>query len=195
MKIASKKKKLVIISSISIIILTLLVLFIIKPVILKLENSSGTILGKKAELESLTQKETVLPRQEKELENLKDKLPKILRAIPAQDEVINFIIDLEQIAHKNNVTQSINIKEGTAKAEKEEEGLRESVFKLTLAGSFPDIINYIINLENLEYYADINSLNITHQVSAPETVSEVGPTKLEPGTVNVNLDVALYVKE
>jgi len=195
MKIASKKKKIVIISSISIIILTLFVLFIIKPVILKLENSSGTILGKKAELESLTQKETVLPRQEKELENLKDKLPKILRAIPAQDEVINFIIDLEQIAHKNNITQSINIKEETARSEKKEEGLKESVFKLTLAGSFPDIINYIINLENLEYYADINSLNITHQVVAPETVSEVGPTKLEPGTVNVNLDVALYVKE
>ena len=195
MKIASKKKKLVIISSVSIIILTLFVLFIIKPVILKLENLSGTILGKKAELESLTQEETVLPRQEKELGNLKDKLPKILRAIPTQDEVINFIIDLEQIAHKNNVTQSINIKEETAKAEKKEGGLKESVFKLTLAGSFPDIINYIINLENLEYYADINLLNITHQVSAPETVSEVGPTKLEPGNVNANLDVALYVKE
>lgn len=194
MKIAFKKKKLVIISSVSIIILTLFVLFIIKPVILKLENLSGTILGKKAELESLTQEKTVLPRQEKELGNLKDELPKILRAIPTQDEVINFIIDLEQIAHKNNITQSINIKEGTAKAEKKEEELKGSVFKLTLAGSFPDIINYIINLENLEYYAGINSLNITHQVSAPETVSEVGPTKLEPGTVNVNLDVALYVK-
>ena len=78
--------------------------------------------------------------------------------------------------------------------------------KITLAGNFNAIINFIRKLESFEYYGDITGIQIAQSESINSQPSKADPFSVEninveketenlnPETLEASLDVVFYTK-
>ena len=83
------------------------------------------------------------------------KILKINNAFVNPEKAIDFIVAIEKVAASTNNYQEI--KEVTSP--KKEEGVL--YFQISLWGSFPNLIKFLARLENMEYFIDAKSLQIT----------------------------------
>lgn len=172
----SKKKQIILKSIIYLIVCILFFAFISLPQIQRICLLSAQISEKKTRLSSLIQKKENL----KDLKSKEDKINVTLISLSdfliKKEEALNFVIKLEEIAAKTGISQTLNIEnEEKIKEKAKEENAYESLSSLNaqlfIEGEFKNIIAFILFLENLKNYTDINSLNITNQAAE-------GPGKL-----------------
>ena len=63
-------------------------------------------------------------------------------------------------------------------------------FGISLKGSFPNLIRYLVHLENMQWLVGVDSLGI----SKIKGVREESPAGLSAGDIQTNLKIKVYTK-
>lgn len=136
-----------------------------------------------------TQTINSLKSKEKYFEIEKD-LEELNRAFINQDNTLDFITALENVASNNQVAQEFQL------GNKEETKKNINILPLqsSIRGNYINILNYLADIESLDYYVDIQSLSfITSQKGESQSGIEEIQT-LESGNVNLNILAKTYWK-
>lgn len=149
------KKKTYLTLIISAIIIIALLLFLVGKLVRNIKSSSSEILKTKSAVFSYKE------RSEKYLKDIKDayakvepKISEINNAFVNPEKAIDFIVAIERVAAQTNNYQEIR---EIASPDKKEGAL---YFQISLWGSFPNLIKFLAQLENMNYFVDSNSLQI-----------------------------------
>jgi len=148
-----------IIITISLIIICVTVsTFLIYPSVFGIISISKEIEVERAGLEERYQEGMSIKRVYADYENIKNELSLMNSAILKVGEELKFITSLENIARDNNLTQKLDM---DADSVKQFEGYQIMRISLSLNGSYEDLMNYLIQIEKMEYYINIDSIEMS----------------------------------
>lgn len=166
-----------------ILIFTIVIIFIF-PNINKISAAANKINTTLAKLENLEKTNQNKQEMEKNYQLIKNNYPTLEQLVPKAGEELNFITSLEEIASRNNVQQKMNLlpqEEGDTKTR----GFNILPFQLTLDGNLYNIFNYLNDLENNNYYLNIDKIKIDKNFSPTKTFIE--EPVINPNNVHVIL--------
>lgn len=176
----SEKNKMYLAVSIFLALLITFFSLIITPLMAKIKNDSRLLTEKKSSLESLFQSWKKLEDSKKTYQ----KIQKELAGLPfflQKNDAIKFIMSLENMARQTNNEQNITLLNPSGK-KTENEPINMQV---SLKGAFPDLIKFLILLENGPYFNDINSIQISRQ-------SSIGETETGNNIINSTINISAY---
>jgi len=150
------EKKLILIIAIILIMIGIMVLVFIQPFFYEIKNLTEKIEKEREEIEILYQKGKTLAQAKNELEEIEKNKALLEGVFLETGEELSFITSLEKIANKNNVFQEVVL---------EERGPFQNNFEtlpisLSLKGNFDNFVKYFDELEKLDFYFNVNYLNI-----------------------------------
>lgn len=163
MKINSPKANLYITLFIVIIILLALILGTIFPLIKKISAISEKFSDTKQQIINIEEKRGQILKLEKEFETIKDSLSSIDKALVDSSDFLNILVRLEEIAGQTGNKYEIAITEDVATQKKPEQSTEQKkylIFKTVIYGSFTNSANFINRLENADFYANIEKIEI-----------------------------------
>ncbi len=165
------KKKIYLSLLVFLIIILILIIFIVVPTIRDIKNMSNKIEEQRLDLEKKYIKGQSLKQLAENLEKIEPELVKLNQIFINQNRELEFITTLEEIAAKNNINQKINL--GAVSAA-ENQNFKKSTLQLYTSGSFTDQMNYLLSLEALNYYININSIDLNPSGITPNGQSASG---------------------
>lgn len=185
------------IAGVSLLILLLVIFLIVRPVVFGIWENYQKAKTAQEELNLLElERETLLDLQKSKKET-DDLYNKIATFLPEKINGGDFVVQLENIANQNNQNQTeIKIKEEKSKqktiAEQktttnetvkgtQEETIQERVFTLTQTGFFPDLVNFLKNLEQSSRLNTLEKLSITREENNSLTIEIEGLIYYKPG--------------
>lgn len=137
--------------------LTAVILFIIIPTITDIKKISNSIYLERIDLETKYLKGQLLRKTIKDFENYKNEKEKFKKIFIAQGDELEFITTLEKIATDRQILQSFKIKD----SKQETAGYHYPLnLQIILEGNFFDIMNYLADLEKLDYYFNIYNTSV-----------------------------------
>lgn len=170
----------------------LVLILIILPLINRLESSSQGFQENQRTLLILKEKKNYLDQLEKEAQISQTNLEQVQEFFLQPDQAINFIKTLENIASLTVNQQGIKIIAPTkAKREEKKEEKPTLSFQLSLWGSFPNLIRYLIYLENMDYCLQVEELRIRR---LPEREMS-GRPNLSVGDIETTVNIVVYTQE
>ncbi len=171
----SLKKKIIIISVLFPLAIGGLILLVIVPTVKDIKNIKNEIEAQRIDLEIKYKKGQSINKLTKDLEVIEPQLLKLNRILIGKDKVLEFITELEEVASSQGVEQKINLAapKNTAK-----DGYKKTPLQIITNGNFIKQLNYLINLEAMNYYININSLELKAGYSRP--ISHEGQTPERP---------------
>lgn len=152
---SEKKIKIYLLIITGLVLLT--IFFLIRPNLLEIKKLSQRIENEQKTLEELRLKGQTLSKAKKELKEIEGKIPLVEKAFLLEGRELEFITSLEEISRRNNISQDINL--GTKQEFKN--GYKVMPVNLSLRGDFVNFIKYLLEIEKLDFYFNIDSLNIT----------------------------------
>ena len=185
-----------------IIAIALLIFFGIRPIFSKISQTSQKIQETKFILSEFDQQKKYLESLKNNSEKIKEENIILSQVLIEPQNIVNFIIALERIA---DVTE--NQMEISVVAPKKENALnnpaQQSVpkdkfynvpFNLSLEGKFNSLMDFLVLLENMEYYVDVGSINIE---AMTEQVQLENKEMIEQylGTIRTNLLIKVYTNQ
>ncbi len=152
---------------ISIIIITLLSVgyFIILPSRSAIIRAKDIIETRRQEMEKKYTRGQDISLLTKNMEKINNQAKNLNQIFVVYGQELNFITALEKTAEKNHITQIIHMsppKENKEANKKTETIYQTTGLQLSVSGKFSDIIKYLNDLEKLNYYLNINSININN---------------------------------
>ncbi|MBU0707383.1 type 4a pilus biogenesis protein PilO [Patescibacteria group bacterium] len=155
-------KKSVLYISIALLVLTGLVVFVVIPMQYSINDLNDQLNEKRLDLAMAQQQSTHSSQQENEpeLQPMNDKLDDYF---VSKNQFLEFVSSLENIAQENNIGINITINEFS-----DTDPLFDHPLSLSLTGSYNNLINYIIDLESMDYYFNYNTINISSAISLKE---------------------------
>jgi len=179
-----KKYKEYIVSVLFFVVLILVYIFIVRPLAAKIGENTDEIQKKIADRTVYEEKTKNLTKIKEQAEIYRKNEDYVKNVLARQDQVVELVEELEKLAKDtgNEIKIEINEekKEKDKKAKKDEESIKlpsENYLqmKILVYGKYRDIFNFIKKLENINFWNDIISLNITKretsQFSRPDNVS------------------------
>lgn len=157
----SSEKKLILMIITTLLLILGMVFFIIRPNVLEIKNLNQKIIKQRKSLEELYLKGQTITKVKKELKEIEEKDQLLKNIFLKEGEELKFITSLEKIAKENEIIQEIRL--GEKQNFKDEYKLIP--VQLSLRGDFFDLIRYFKEIENFDFYFNIDSLNI---LSLPE---------------------------
>lgn len=144
-----------------------------------IKNLRAEIITEKIETEKRVNREQNMSGLMSKLKKIEKDLEKIDNVFIDKNSELEFITTLESVANYNNVTQGINLLPI-------DETIKEnpkSIVNIVAKGKYIDIINYMQDIESLNYYVNISMINISRvaKAQAEENNDEV--------SLNLNADV------
>lgn len=121
-----------------------------------LYTSAESIKSEKNELTRLFNQGKNIKELRNQLERYKKDALKLQSIFLYQNNEIEFITALEKIAAKNDIGQTINL----AEPQTSDTDLTTSAINLEITGNFKQIINYLEDLENLDYYVNLSQIQL-----------------------------------
>ncbi len=152
------RKKIFLSLMVFLIIILILLVFIVIPTIRDIKNMSQEIEEQRLDLEKKYIKGQSLKQLAENLKKIEPELVNLDQIFINQNRELEFITTLEEIAARNNINQKINL---GAINPAGSESFKKTTIQLFTSGSFNDQINYLLNLEALNYYVNINSLELS----------------------------------
>lgn len=141
----------------------ILVFFIILPSCRDIKKVSSEIRDEREYLEKLYLRGQHLKEVKKNFKDIEPHINDLEKIFIAPGEEVGFITSLENLAADKGIEQKLELENlPTAKSKGEERIMPYETLPLTitLQGTFPQLITYLIGLELLDYYVTINSLTI-----------------------------------
>lgn len=160
-----------------------IVYFIIIPTIDNIKETSQRINEQKLDLETRYLGGQRLKKLNEILKTIEPQINILDKIFISQNRELEFITTLEEVAYRNNITQKINLGEIQ---NSNNPTYKTMPIQLTAQGKFDDQINYLKDLESLNYYINIDSIKLS-RVSARSAKQE----EAEPMQAEQNINIAI----
>ncbi len=152
----SLKSKVIISTIFFVLFIASIVFFIIIPAVNDIKTIRDEINGQRLDLEIKYVKGQSLKSISEKLEKVQPKIDELDRVFIDKNRNLDFITALEEVALNNNIIQKINL------LDKKDGGVYELIpVQLFSSGSFNNVMDYLVDLESLSYYINIDSIRIT----------------------------------
>ncbi len=145
----------------------LIVYLIIIPTINNIKQLRVNIVTQKVDLEKEMAREKNINILSEKLDKIEPQMKKFEQIFINQNRELEFITTLEDIALSNKVLQKINLNLNAVKAE---QTYKKIPLRLNIQGNFYNLLQYLTSLENLNYYINITSLEMTKEISSGSTL-------------------------
>jgi len=152
------KKKIIISLVVFILIIACLIYFIVIPTIKDIKRMGVEIEIQRIDLEEKYQKGQSLRQLTETLEEIEPQLSKLNQVFINQNRELEFITTLEEVADYSNIMQKINLSDFQGI---DNQKYKKMPFQLFAQGSFINQMNYLTYLEALNYYININFLELS----------------------------------
>ena len=170
------------------VVIIVLLFFLIRPLVAKVKAVSDNFIEKNNSLASFEERGTdYLARLRGEYFDIESQISEINKYFLFPNKVIDFILAIEEIA-----TLSSNYQEIKEVGSPEEEDILS--FQISLRGNFPNLIKFLARLENMEYFIDIHSLQITRITERERSGLEKEGIMVLVGDVKSTINIGVYVK-
>jgi Tfp pilus assembly protein PilO len=158
-------------------LLTTFVVFflVIKPTIAYILNTKDQIKAQREELEKRYQRIMYLRKNVDKLKEIEEQLVVLNDLFLMKGEEVEFITTLESIADKNNIWQKINLKEININ----DPAQTTLPFGVTAVGKIHNMITYLLDMEQLKYYINFNSINIVSQTASKSSIPNEKELKVQ----------------
>ena len=162
------RKKIIISAVLLPLIMVGIMLFAVFPTINDIQKIRKAIEAQRIDLEVKYERGQSLKKLSENLKIIEPQLSELEEIFISEDEVLEFITTLEEIAGNNDITQTINLISSKSSAKN---GHKKIPLRITASGDFVGQLNYLTELESLNYYINIKSLELTSvsRSSAPKT--------------------------
>lgn len=163
MKSASIKTKLYVTLIASVSIFIALGAGVVFPLIKKISAISEEFTNTKQQIANIGEKRSQILKLEKEYDAIKDSVSSINNALADSSNFLSVLVKLEQMAGQTGNKYEISIIEDNVSAKKTEQASEPKkylAFKTTIYGSFASSMSFINNLENYDFYANIEKIEM-----------------------------------
>lgn len=157
---------------------------------LKIAGANATLRAKKTEIETIYQNWQMLAKSQKELRKAEVDLKKINNAFVSLETPYDFISRLDELARSMAASYEVNLVAMGGQNQDQEKAVR---FQITFFGSFNNLMHFLKLLENMQYYARVESLQI-NQVRGGSAQTKNGPQILPPGSVHSLITLKAFTK-
>ena len=184
-KLGTKSRMLITFLGYSFVIF-MIIYFIILPRVNFIRKNGKAIVDRRVFLEEQYIKARNFKKNNEEMKLVDKDIERLDEVFVHYNEDLQFIETLENLASSYNVEQRISL----GKIESEEiNEFEEITLEISAEGSFLNIMNYLIGLETLNYYVNINSLDISKaQVASEKDFSENRPSILNNVICKITAD-------
>jgi len=134
------------------------VYFFMLPTIDNIKNSRNDTINLKIDLENKIIREKNINTLNEKISKIEPQLEKINQIFISKNREIEFITTLEELEGKYNVQQKINIDLNNPE---KGDGFNKIPISINVSGSFEDLIDYLANIESLNYYINIENLSLS----------------------------------
>jgi Tfp pilus assembly protein PilO len=152
------KKRIFIVPVVFILFIAGLIYFIILPTMKDIEETAAQIESQRTDLDKKYYKSKSVRQSTKSLKAIEGDVEKLDRVFINQNQELAFITALEETANKNNINQNINLDLSSGAKNNKYDKIP---LKLTTQGNFINQFNYLRDLERLNYYLNIKSLDLS----------------------------------
>ncbi len=160
LKILSKfdlKQKIAISIVVFLVFVFIIIYFTILPSVKDILIIKNDIYAQKLDLEMKYQKGQNLRSLTEKLIRAEERIGMLDQAFVSGDDDLKFITTLEGVADNNNVSHKINL----SKTDETGNVFSKVPIQFISQGSVINQLNYLVDLETLNFYININSLEIT----------------------------------
>lgn len=151
------KHKNLIITTVSLIIILIISFLIIRPTIDYIINTKEQIKIEREDLEKQYQRIIYLRKNAEKVKEIEQQLVVLDDLFLLTGQELKFITTLESVAEKNNVSQKISLKSVNMNNSKQ----TALPFIISANGNSYNIISFLLEIEQLPYYINFNSLKIS----------------------------------
>jgi len=146
------------------------------PLYIRLQNFQGVHEEQSIQLHELEERIEKFGALKRDYERVSSKLPFLRSGFLDPDNAVSFIEIIEQLGRDAAVRKEIRLASRRTGSASEEPPYLS--FQLTLVGPFRNVFESVVRLENLQYYVDIERLNLARPgvkefVSQPSGESDV----------------------
>lgn len=136
-------------------VLILVVWLIIKPLVAQIKNDGQELAQKKQAMESFYADWQTLEKTQKDYQIMQSEINGLPALLPAND-ALKFIVLIEKFAQATNNLPTVAVVASDPAAKQKIDGVN---FQVSLRGKFPDLVKFLVYLENAPYYSYIKSLD------------------------------------
>lgn len=133
------------------------------PSINKIKEIRNEIISQKVQLERDMINQRNISTLSKKIEEIEPQLNKLEQIFINKNRELEFITALEGIAQDNNITQGLQLSPASETTNKL---YKKIPLSLKCQGEFEHILNYLTDLEGLQYYITVNHLTFSSDKSA-----------------------------
>jgi len=180
-------KKIFITLGATILIVFSLVFFVMKPLLVQVKHQSIKYQEKSLLFERRKELESYLRRLKADVKIAQERSLVFKGMLLDSDKTVDFIVRLEEIAIQTNNWQELSIPASKEKKEK----YPSQEFNVTLEGSFPNLIRYLVHLENMKWFVGVDSLKIS-RIQEESRLGKELPEGILPGDVQTNLGLRTF---
>ncbi len=134
---------------------------------LNINSKVSEVREQRAHLEALNNRDQSYAQLQSDFEQVEHNYHEVIRALPDQENFIDFIVSLEEQAKQKNV--DINI---VFAQEPQVEGSQLS-FVLEASGQINDVLKYLVDIKDQPYYIQIDSLNLSKITAKNQFAGEI----------------------
>lgn len=144
----------------SLLVIAVIVIFIIMPAVKDIRQINQDIYNQRVNLEKLYLRGQSLKESREDYETIKGEIKILDDVFYYQGEELKFITSLEKIANEKYIRQIINIQEDKSKKDEEQEEVNYETMRieLNLTGTFPNILEYLNEVQMMDSYFNIDYL-------------------------------------
>jgi hypothetical protein len=155
----------------------------------KIISSSAQLAEKKAVMEATQKNWGEISRSQKELQAIKPHLEKIDGAFVSNNQPIEFINLLENLAQRTSNLFEINLMNLGADSKKKEDSIS---FQIRLAGTFGNLMHFLNYLENMKYFVQVQSLDVSQVAAGASRINE--GEEIPAGSVYSTINLKAYTR-
>lgn len=181
-----------------VLIIFALIYFIVVPTIKDIKTMGEEIAGQIIDLEKKYIKGNSLRQLTENLKKIEPKLNLLNQIFINKNRELEFITTIENEATDSQVSQKINL---SSPKNTENQEFQKNSLQLFTRGGFNQQLKYLINLESLDYYINIKSLELSSSPGDRPAVSgldnngqETSISKNELNEINLSLLADTYWK-
>lgn len=172
-----------------ILIITIgVVIYVIIPSIQKIKELSSSIYEKRTEMEKMYVEGQYYKKSLSTFNQIKSELEELNKIFVQKGNEIFFVTNIEEIASLHNVDQTIKL---GAQIPVESETNTPLGLQITLQGDFENLIEYLAELEQINYYINIDSIRLSTDSSSLRIKTDIMSENFLGALITANI----YLKD
>ncbi|MDD4476541.1 MAG: hypothetical protein PHY40_00035 [Patescibacteria group bacterium] len=178
LKIALEKKIIIIVAALA-VLMAAIIFGVILPTVRNIQLLNKETYEIRTYLEKRSQSVKQVYNSIKQIEKIKNEIQEYEKRIFGVGGELKLITALEQIATKNKINQKIE------RSNLDEQKNKQITMSLDIKGTYLNVLNYLADLENLDYFLNVEEIFLTpdYKAGAEENFEQA----------DMRLNIKLYV--